>query len=65
MTNVLIRKLINHGYTPEDAYRVCHDYMRNLSLTDLEALIEVMEEYTDVDKVQSKSNRQKCGRLRC
>lgn len=60
MTNVLIRKLIDHGYTADDAYRLCHDYMCNLSLSDLEILINVMEECKDVGEIQSKSNRQEC-----
>ena len=63
MTNVLIRKLIGQGYTPEKASDICNDYLRNLSLSDLESLINVLEEINDVDKVQSKSNRQKCRGL--
>lgn len=44
MTNVIIRKLIDRGYSPESAYDLCHAYMTNLSLSDLEALISIMEE---------------------
>ena len=65
MTNVLIRKLIGHGYTPEKANNICNDYLRNLSLSDLEELIKVFEEINDVGEVQSESNRKKCRGLFC
>lgn len=42
MTNVLIRKLINHGYTPEMASNACIVYLCNYSLADLESKISMM-----------------------
>jgi len=61
MTNVLIRRLIGCGYTPDSAYDICRVYIQNLS--DLEIKISQLEEQVYVDKIQSKSHRKKCKRL--
>ena len=61
MTNVLIRRLIDCGYTPDNAYDICRVHIQNLS--NLESEISQMEANVYVDKIQSKSHRKKCKRL--
>lgn len=43
-----INVLVKHGYTHESATRLCIDFMRNLSLFDLECFITFVG-CTDVD----------------
>lgn len=61
MTNVLIRRLIGCGYTPDRASDICLGCIQNLA--DLEVMISQMEEQVYVDKVQSESHGKKCKRL--
>lgn len=65
MTNILIRKMIYGGLSPEEANCVCMRYIRESSLSALEMKILNMEGKRDVDKVQSESDWAKCRRLRC
>lgn len=62
MTNILIRRLMNCGYSADTASQMCRDYMRLSSLSNLDSFISIMEAQ-NVDKIQSESNRKKCGRL--
>ena len=54
MTNVIIRNLIDYGYTPDSAYNVCRDHIYCLA---------EIEDLFNVDLLQSKPNREKYGRL--
>lgn len=63
MTNVLIRRLMNCGYTPDTASKICFAYISDFSLTDLDSAISIMEADRNVDKIQPESNREECGRL--
>lgn len=62
MTNVLIRRLIGCGYSPDVASEICCAYIQNFSLADLDSVITIMEK-SDVDKVQSEPYRKKRRRL--
>lgn len=63
MTNVLIRRLMRCGYTPDVACIICHAHMDDLSI--LESKISLMEKKTNVDILQPESGRSHRGRLRC
>lgn len=63
MTSKLIRRLIDCGCSPDTASNLCCVYIRDASLADLDSMISIMEAETDVDKIQSFTDRQKCGRL--
>lgn len=62
MMNLMIRKLIQCGFTPEGASDICLAYVKNLTLSDLEVDISLMEA-NHVDQMESKPNRQECGGL--
>lgn len=44
-----IDRLVRCGYSPDRAQAVCSDFLRNLSLVDLECFIESVERDTYVD----------------
>lgn len=64
MTSKLIRRLIDCGCSPDTASNLCCVYIRNASLADLDSFISIVEAKTDVDRIQSFTDRQECGRLR-
>lgn len=61
MTNVLIRRLMRCGYTPDVACIICHAHMDDLSI--LESKISLMERADNVGVLQSIANRETSRRL--
>lgn len=57
-----IQRLMSCGYSPTDAYSTCYDFIKEFSLIELESFISSIEkEIRCVDRVQPKSDREKCG----
>jgi hypothetical protein len=38
-----IRRLIECGYTKDEAYQICKDFLRNLHIFDLQFFVESVE----------------------
>ena len=59
MTNILIRRLINCGYDPENARVICLLYLNTLSLAVLDEELKRIEEgeKSKVDELQPQLNR--------
>lgn len=48
-----INRLVKCGYSTRRAYNVCCDFVRNMSIIDLECFVSSIEERCYVDKIQS------------
>ena len=60
MTEYVVR-LINCGFTVEEAYKDCCDFLRDFSLFELQNYVTSMEAFKNVGKIQSKPYGQICG----
>lgn len=48
-----VKRLVKCGYSEEHAYAVCCDFIRNLSIVDLENFVSSVEKRANVYRVQS------------
>lgn len=52
-----VERLMKCGYPSYKAYCVCQDFIKNLSLIDLQCFIDSMEREYYVGRMESKSRR--------
>lgn len=52
-----VERLMRCGYSPDRAYCICQDFMKNLPLFDLQLFVESIERDSYVDRIQQESDR--------